>query len=645
MENTKGRVARPLAIFGASFASACLLLAYIAGEYSVTAIAVCLALGASAAFFSPRWRYHALIASAAFILGVARFKLFPAFSAGPGLSRVIAVFERFAGRMGASIDASFPADIAPFFRAITLGDAGSLRDDAAVYTALGMSGVAHIVAVSGMHVSFLISMLSRVVQSKRARVFVCVPTLLAFMAVTGFAPSVCRAVIMQLFVITAPLARRRGDSVTSVFAALLLILTFDPLLIEKIGLQLSFLSTLGIVTISPRIQKSLRDFGETRRELKKPIPRAVYGFVTASFSTTLGALIPTTPLIAYYFGNVSLLAPITNLVTLWAAAFCFCGGLIAGLFGLFFAPAALVTAALASLPAYWIIFAARIISRVPFGVMYVSNPYILAWLVYSYVVFAVFILQRSELKKVVYPVCGCLAALGLALLLTAATPRRGLAVTALDVGQGQSIVVSLGAATAVIDCGGSGFPSAAVRAAEFVQAQAAPPIELLILTHFHSDHAASVPELFAREVVGTLIIPDPDIGGRDELTDEVLHAAAERDIETIIVTETMTIDFGEAFLTIYPPFGDGSEENEFGLTILVTYGDWDALITGDMQMETELLLLEYEELPDIELLVAGHHGSKYSNSDDLLEVTRPEAALISVGAYNRYGHPAPDTLQ
>jgi competence protein ComEC len=645
MEKTQGRVARPLAITGASFAAACLLLAYIPDEYSAAAAAAGAALMAAAAVFARGLRRHAVIAAAAFVLGAARFKLFPAFAAGEGLSRAIAPFVSFAGRMGESIDRSFPADVAPFFRAIAIGDAGPLRADADVYTALGMSGVAHIVAVSGMHVSFLVSMLSYAVRSRRARAIVCPPVLLAFMAVTGFSPCVCRAVIMQIFVIAAPLARRRGDSVTSIFAALLLILLFDPLMVGQIGLQLSFLSTLGIVAVSPRMQKSLRDFGETRRALKKPVPRAVYGFVTASFSTTIGALVPTTPLIACYFGYVSLLAPVTNLVTLWAAALCFCGGLVAGLLGLVFVPAASAVAALASLPAYWIIFAAKAISRVPFSAMYVSNPYILFWLVHAYAVFAAFILFRGGLKKALYPVSGCAVMLGLALLLTSLTPRRGLAVTALDVGQGQSIVLSLGAATAVVDCGGSGFPSAAVSAAEYIQAEASPPIELLILTHFHSDHANGVPELLARETVGTLVIPDPDLGGRDELTDAVLGAAEERGIEVIIVSETTAIEFGEAALTIYPPLGDGSEENEFGLTILATYGEWDALITGDMRTETELLLLEREELPDIELLVAGHHGSKYSNSEDLLEVTRPEAALISAGARNRYGHPAPETLE
>ncbi|MDR1330380.1 MAG: ComEC/Rec2 family competence protein [Oscillospiraceae bacterium] len=645
-ENARARVARPLAVTGASFAAACLLLSYITEKYAVTVVAVCLAFCAAAAVFSARWRFHAVIAACAFSLGAVRFLGLPAWTPGELISRVIVVFADFAARVADSIDSAFPARLAPFFRAITIGDADALRRDAAVYTALGMSGVAHIVAVSGMHVSFLISMISYVARTRWARITVDIPVLLAFMAVTGFSSSVCRAAIMQLFVITAPLARRRGDSVTSVFTALLLLLAFDPGLITQIGLQLSFLSTLGIVIISPRMQNALREYGETRRVLRKRgIPRAVYDFVTASFSTTVGALALTMPLIAYYFGYVSLLAPITNLVTLWAAALCFCGGLITGLAGLAFMPLARFIALLASLPADWIIIAAKLISRVPFGTLYISNVYILAWLVYTYAVFAVFILQRGTLKKALYPVCGCAVALGLALLLTAATPRGGLTVTAIDVGQGQSVVLSDGAATAVVDCGGTGFPSAAVRTAEYIQAQTAPPIELLILTHFHSDHAGSVPELLARETVKTLIIPDPDLGGRDELTDAVLDAAAEHGIGIVTVTETITLDFGGSRLTIFPPFGDGSDENEFGLTILITSGEWDALITGDMREETELLLLERTELPDIELLVAGHHGSKYSNSNDLLEVTRPETALISVGSRNTYGHPAEETLE
>ena len=97
-------------------------------------------------------------------------------------------------------------------------------------------------------------------------------------------------------------------------------------------------------------------------------------------------------------------------------------------------------------------------------------------------------------------------------------------------------------------------------------------------------------------------------------------------------------------MEVFPPLGD-REENERGLSVLASCGEFDLLVTGDMSGEGELLLLEYAELPDLELLAVGHHGSKYSTSEELLETTEPETVLISVGKDNYYGHPAPELLE
>lgn len=102
------------------------------------------------------------------------------------------------------------------------------------------------------------------------------------------------------------------------------------------------------------------------------------------------------------------------------------------------------------------------------------------------------------------------------------------------------------------------------------------------------------------------------------------------------------MELGDASLTLYAPLGTGGG-NEEGLSVLATLGDFDALITGDMNAAVERRLIKYGNLPDIELLVAGHHGSASSTSKELLEAVMPEYAAISVG-YNTYGHPAPDTL-
>lgn len=100
---------------------------------------------------------------------------------------------------------------------------------------------------------------------------------------------------------------------------------------------------------------------------------------------------------------------------------------------------------------------------------------------------------------------------------------------------------------------------------------------------------------------------------------------------------------GESSLTIYPP-GDVEGDNEQGLAVLCTYGDYDLLITGDRNMAAERQLIADHDLPDIEALVVGHHGSKSSTSKELLEALTPETGIISVGD-NSYGHPTEDALR
>ena len=108
------------------------------------------------------------------------------------------------------------------------------------------------------------------------------------------------------------------------------------------------------------------------------------------------------------------------------------------------------------------------------------------------------------------------------------------------------------------------------------------------------------------------------------------------------VEEPSRTDLGQGTLTVYPPVTAG-ETNEEGLSVLCSLGDFDLLITGDMDSATEAVLLETYPLPDVEVLLAGHHGSKYATSQTLLEETRPEVGIISVGP-NTFGHPTAEAM-
>lgn len=135
----------------------------------------------------------------------------------------------------------------------------------------------------------------------------------------------------------------------------------------------------------------------------------------------------------------------------------------------------------------------------------------------------------------------------------------------------------------------------------------------------------------------------PDVEPEEPLRREIEAAAQAHGVELVYLTQDAHVTLGGASLRVYAPLGDGGA-NEEGLSVLCTAGAFDALITGDMNAAVERRLIKYGALPDLELLVAGHHGSKYATSEELLLATTPERAVLSVG-YNTYGHPADETLE
>ena len=214
-------------------------------------------------------------------------------------------------------------------------------------------------------------------------------------------------------------------------------------------------------------------------------------------------------------------------------------------------------------------------------------------------------------------------------------------VVALDVGQGQSVVLHSDGKTALVDCGSSNtFVSAGDAAADYLQSAGEQELDYLVLSHYHADHINGVETLLSRMAVDTLVLPDTEDASDQE--QEILQLAAKYRIHVLSVSETQRLSFGEAALTVYPPLGKGST-NEEGLTVLCTAGTFDVLLTGDMDSDTETLLIDSYDLPDIEMLMVGHHGSRYATSTELLEAVTPEIAVISVGS-NSYGHPTDAAL-
>ena len=540
---------------------------------------------------------------------------------------------RMGRAMQSRIAELFMGDEAGFLTAILTGDKSRLSDEGAA--ALSEAGLYHILAVSGMHCGFLLALVTYLTGKHRRRLTaLCALPLLAFYAaLTGGSPSVLRSCVMLAFLLAAPVCRRDSDGPTALLAALFLILLANPFAAASISLQLSFTAMAGILFLTPRLYRLLMHGRKGNR---------VTRFLAAGFSATMGALVFTVPLSGWYFGTLTLISPLSNLLCLWAASGVFVLGLVTVLLGFFCLPPAKLLAVVPALLTRYILLMAGLLAKIPYHAAYFANPYLKYWLAYAYILFlTAWLLRKAPRRK--YALAAILTCLTLALTVKLGEWRyhAGLDVKVLDVGQGQCVLLASGGDFTLVDCGsGNSWYGPGEIASQHLRAMGCRKLDRLVLTHYDSDHISGVRSLLARMDVDTLLVPelaDDGLGG------EILELAREHGVTVETVESRTELPMGKAVLTVLPPVGEG-EDNERGLSVLASAEDADILITGDMDAATERKFLEAYDLPDIEVLVAGHHGSKYSTSNDLLDALTPETACISVGS-NSYGHPADETMR
>ena len=510
------------------------------------------------------------------------------------------------------------------------------------YVAMQETGLAHIFAVSGLHCAFLVTLLSLLIPPTHRRTLCAVASavLVFYMLLTGLSPSVARACVMQLFLLSAPLFRRGSDPLTSLAAALTVILLVNPYAVGSVSLQLSFAATLGMVLLSGPLYKSFTGWYRGRNRAV----RAALSFLAANLAATLGALVFTAPLTAYYFNILSLVAPLAGLLAVPAAGYAFMSAFVSALLGLVWTPLGHLAGYVPLLLVKYILWVAHLLLAVPYHAVYFTNVYLRVWLLYVYAAFLGCAVTPDGKRK--YALASALTVLTLAacLWLNSRWQQYGaFRAAVLDVGQGESVALCSGSEAALVDCGSSNsYVDAGSVAADALQSAGIRRLSAVIVTHYHADHTNGLTEVLTRLPVDTLYLPDieDEYGVRDRLVSLAAHHGA----DVVFVTEPTRIALGEAVLTVYPPLLTTGDLNEQGLTALATAGDFDLLITGDMAGQTEQLLAQTYPLPDVEVLVVSHHGSRYSSDESFLRAITPDNAVISVGD-NRYGHPAEETLR
>lgn len=532
------------------------------------------------------------------------------------------------GHIRNTLERLFPEDSRAFAKALLLGDTSDLSysED----TALKISGIRHIVAVSGLHVSVVFAVILFLFRRRRWLAFlVSVPALFFFAAMTGFTPSVTRACLMSILMALGMAIYEEYDGMTSLSLACLIMMAVNPFVIYSVSFQLSVSSVAGIMLFSSPVYCWIRN------HLPKANPKSLRGklfaWIAGSFSVTISASIATTPISAYYFGTVSLVGVFTNLLTIWIVGFLFCGIAFVGAFGALLPNLCGSVAWVISWLIRYVLLIAKLMAAIPFAAIYTQSSYVVIWLVLLYFLILLFFILKK--RGVPLLIGAGLASLAAAIVLSIVIPRQDqLRLTVLDVGEGQSILLQSAEDSFLIDCGGDSDTQAADEAAQTLLSQGIFRLDGMAVTHYDRDHVGAVENLLTRIPVDRFYLPS--------MEGKKLNCPQEQVTKII---NTVSIPFGNGKITFFPSENQKAD-NENCMCILFESEECDILITGDRGRSGEKQLISQNSLPDVDVLIAGHHGSKNSTTQQLLQAVKPEIVIISVGSGNTYGHPAQELL-
>lgn len=543
------------------------------------------------------------------------------------------VMERMArlrSHLQSRADGLFPQHAA-LIRGLTLGDRTEISE--ADETAFSDSGIMHLLAVSGLHVSILASLLTAVC------VALCLPKLAVLILVTllligyavlcGGSPSIVRAVIMYLLMQGGVVARRGSDDVTRLSFACALMVLYNPLYLWQTGFQLSFAAVAGLMLLTPVMQDAWRRLPGVFQ--KKPA-RAAANVLLPGIAVQLGGL----PIVLQAFGQLAWSSILLNVFCIPLAQV----ALILSLIALALDPV-LPMGAIA-MAADWLtgilLDVAHWAAGLPFGLWHI--PALLMPFAVAYGVCALLGSAQLRIRRPLRYAAVCLLpVLVVASQATAWIGREtaGLQITYLDVGQGDAAIINAEGALYLMDTGED------ITVAEYIDDHCL-DIDGIFLSHAHDDHAGGLE--------GILEVCDPewiclpvgyDGGEADENALRVIAQAGESGVEIRILAagDSMMLSDSVQAQVLYPASEDvpgGGNENS--LLLRLEYGAGSALFTGDLPTRHEP-----EEMEKCTVLKVAHHGSANATGGQFLASVQPRVAVISVGEGNLYGHPKPALLE
>ena len=534
--------------------------------------------------------------------------------------------DRLRAHVGASIAPALGGERRAVVAGIVLGEDEGLTTG--LQDAFRASGLYHLLAVSGQNVAFIVGGVLLLTWAAGAARWVGQVAALAaiggYVLAVGWQPSVVRAGVAGGLASLAWLAARPRDRWWFLLLGALVLLAWNPWSVRDPGFQLSFAAVGAIFVAVPRLRRRLDGY---------PVPRALADVLSVSAACGLA----TAPILWVHFGAVPLFSVLANALAVPAVAPVLGLGLAAAAAAPFVPAAAEALAWTAGWPAAYLAWCARLVGGLPFAQVDSGRGVALLGIV-GLVLLA--LLRTRGRSRLVVAVGACaLAAILLGWRLAPVEqlpPPAGLRLTALDIGQGDAVLLQTAAGNVLVD---EGPPEG--RAAEQLVRQGIGRLALLVLTHPQRDHVGGAADVLERIEVDRVL--DPGLRVRSPYADAAFAAARRRGIPVDIARRGAEYRLGRLRLRVLWPEDGGSateDPNENAIVLLASYGSLDVLLTADAESSVVVPLRP----PPVEVLKVAHHGSADPLLPELLRLTRPRIAVVSVGARNDYGHPAPSTL-
>lgn len=567
------------------------------------------------------------------------------------------------------IKPTFAEEKLAILKGLLLGETEDIAEE--VRETFQISNISHVLAISGMHISYIIMglqlLLIKVMGKKKTRI-VTIIFLILYAFITGFSPSIVRAVSMGIITIGSGLVYRKSDVWNSMAISLLGILLYNPFLILNVGLQLSYLGTIGIILLRSTV---LKIFSYKKRKKEGKINEKVKEILAVSLSAQIMIL----PIMVYHFNTIGIYFLITNLLVSIIIGPIIILGFFCMLTSFIFSP----ITNLISLPLNIGLEILNLISKfseLPLSKIYLPTPSIIAIILYftgvlvGNQIYSIYHLNhltsthkrvkniialfqyKFRQKKKKYLKCTLI--IFIVFMIGIPMIPKSLKIYFVDVGQGDcTFIVTPQNKTILMDGGGSitdNFDVGKKTLIPYLLDRGYTTIDYVMLSHFDQDHVGGILSVLEELKVKNVIIGKQF--ENSENLQEFLEIVNEKNIKVNVVEagSRIHIEKNLYFDVLWPSSNQEISENSINNNALVcklNYKNFTMLFTGDIEEEAEKVLVSKYGGTDIlksAVLKVAHHGSKSSSIEEFLNLVQPRIALIGVGENNLYGHPNSNVL-